>query len=84
MLMKQRTYCDGKLVKTSSPKSPEVVRKWMDNIEREWSKNGSMPLVGPGEFDMNQGHSCVRVSQDELLVITTGNRKLRFLNVEVL
>lgn len=84
-MMKQRTYVDGKLVKTSKQAhEPEVVRKWMDNIEREWSKHLEDARLDPeAMYGTNQGKEVTRVSIDELLVTTTEDKKLRFLNVEV-
>jgi hypothetical protein len=77
----QRFYFDGKLQKTGKPRDIETLRTWLDNIQREWSRN-LMPLTLPGQFDPNNGHEVTRVSLDELLVTTTGNHKLRFVNVE--
>lgn len=78
--MKQRTYIDGTLTKTTKATEPAILRRWLDNMERDWSKHLS-PLTLPGEFDANNGHKVTRVSPDELLVITTGNRRLRFVNI---
>lgn len=79
--MRQRFYLDGKLQKTTKPNDPAKLRVWLDNLETEWSSELG-PLVAPGEWDPNNGHEVTRVSPDELLVTTTGNRKLRFVNVE--
>jgi len=74
-----RTYVDGKLTKSSETDYTRAVR-WLDNIQRDWSSNLG-PLVQPGEFDPNNGHEVTRVSEAELLVTTTGNRKLKFVIV---
>lgn len=58
------------------------LRKWLDNLESDWRKN-MMPMVKPGEFDPNNASEVTRLSPDELLVVTTGAHKLRFLNVEL-
>lgn len=79
--MRQRLYLNGKLQKTTKAQTPETLRKWLDNAQTMWSSHMG-PLVGPGEFDPNHGHKVSRPSQDELLVTTTGGRKLRYLNVE--
>lgn len=78
--MRQRHYVDGKLVRSAAG-NPETLRKWLDNMQREWSKHLG-PLVQPGEFDPNNGHTVERVSIDELIVVTTGGRVLRTVNVE--
>lgn len=75
-----RTYLEGKLNK-STEVTIERGTKWLDNTQAEWSRN-LMPLTLPGEFDPNNGHEVTRVSPTELLVTTTGNRKLRFVVVE--
>lgn len=77
----QRIYVDGKLTRTAKPRDLATARQWMTNMEREWSRNLG-PLTLPGEFDPNNGHEVTRVSPDELLVTTTGNKKLRIINVE--
>jgi len=79
--MKQRFYIDGKLQKTTKPNSQETLRKWLDNLERDWSKNGMMPLTPIGQFDMNGAHQVIRNSPDELIVITTAGKSLRFINI---
>lgn len=79
--MRQRLYIDGKLTKTTKPNTPETLRKWLDNAQQMWSAHLG-PLALPGEFDPNNGHEVTRVSPDELLVTTTGNRKLRIVNIE--
>lgn len=76
---RQRFYYDGKLTKTSKG-SLERLRRWLDNMEREWSKN-LMPQVAPGEFDPNKGSEVTRVSIDELHVVTTGGHVLRTVNI---
>jgi hypothetical protein len=81
-MINQRFYINGKLHKTSKGLTVEKSRRYLDNIEREWSKHLA-PLTLPGEFDFNKGHEVTRVSTDELLVTTTGNKKLRFVNIEV-
>lgn len=82
-MFKQRTYVDGKLLKTTKPNAIETVRKWLDNIEREWSKNGMFPLTPAGEFDCNNAHSVSRISLDELIVVSTSGKTIRFVNIEV-
>ncbi len=81
-MYKQRFYLDGKLHKTSEKRDVETLRRWLNNLEAEWSANIG-PLVEAGQFDPNNGHTITRVSPDELLVITTGNKKLRFVNIAV-
>lgn len=71
-----RLYVDGKLSKSQRIDKPRAIR-WLDNSQAMWSKN-LMPLVAPGEFDPNNGHEVTRVSETELLVTTTGNRKLHY------
>lgn len=78
--MRQRLYFDGKLHKTTKPNEPETLRRWLDNAEKMWSAHLG-PLTLPGEFDPNNGHEVTRVSPDELLVTTTGNHKLHYINV---
>jgi hypothetical protein len=78
--MKQRFYYDGKRQKTSSEKDVTILRKWLDNLQADWSRNLA-PIVQPGEFDPNNGSEVRRVSEDELYVITTGGHHLRWVNV---
>lgn len=78
--MRQRLYINGRLSKSTSG-DPSRLRKWLDNMEREWTKRPMAPLVGPGEFDPNQAHSVERVSVDELIIITTGGKTIRAVNV---
>lgn len=78
--MRQRFYLDGKLTKSSNG-TPERLRKWLDNMEQEWTKHGMFPLTAEGEFDLNKAHEVVRVSVDELLITTTAGKKLRIVNV---
>lgn len=80
--MKQRTYIDGKRVKTSDGDRPlETVRRWMDNIEASWRTSGMYPLTPVGGFDFNKAHSVDRVSVDELVIVTTAGKTLRIINV---
>jgi len=78
--MRQRLYRDGELSK-SVKGAPATLRRWLDNLERDWRRNEGAALVGPGEFDPNMAHTVTRVSPDELIVVTTGNYTLRFVNV---
>ena len=80
--MKQRLYIDGQLTKTSRVTDPAKVRQWLDNVERDWLKHGLFPLTPAGAFDLNQAHTVERTSPDELIVVTTKGRRLRFVNVE--
>lgn len=82
-MMRQRTYLDGKLVKSGKPNDAETVRRWLDQTEAHWTRGGMLPLVGPGEFDTNQAHEVTRISPDELHIVTTGGNRLRIVNVEV-
>jgi hypothetical protein len=82
-MMRQRFYLDGKLQNTTKPREAEVVRRYLDNIERDWLRGGLCPLTPEGEFDTNNAHEVTRVSPDELLITNTRGRKLRFVNVEV-
>ena len=79
--MRQRTYVNGKLERSTKPQPIETLRKWLDNIERDWTKNGFMPLTPAGEVDVNGGHSAVRVSPDELIIVSTSSKQIRFVNV---
>lgn len=72
---------NGKLQKTSKVTTQEVCRKWLDNLEAHWLAHGLHPLTEPGAFDMNQAHKVVRWSPDELVVVTTGQKSLRWINV---
>jgi hypothetical protein len=56
----QRFYLDGRLVKVSVPHDLARLRKWLDNVERKWSRD-MRPLAAPGDFDPNKGHSVNRV-----------------------
>jgi hypothetical protein len=80
----QRLYIDGKLKKTSKPKDIETARKWLDNMERLWSAH-IMPdfVLEPGGFDPNNAKEIKRWSPDELIIVTTGNRSLRTINVNI-
>lgn len=83
-LMRQRTYVDGQLVKTSSIQPASTIRRWMDNVQREWSKHLDDAHIDPEAMrGTNQGKEVIRVSIDQLNVITTEDKSLRFLNVEV-
>jgi len=64
--MRQRFYVNGKLERSIKGEA-ETLRRYIDNAQREWSKN-LMPLTAPGEFDFNNGHSVERLSQDESTV----------------
>lgn len=79
--MRQRFYFDGKLSKTTKPTTVETLRKWLDNIERDWTKRGLLPLTAAGEFDVNGCHESTRISPDELTITTSGGHKLRWINV---
>ena len=81
-LYRQRHYYNGKLTKSSSPRDLATLRRWLDNVQAEWSRN-IMPQVKPGEFDPNNASQVNRESLDELSIITTGGHKIRLLNVEV-
>lgn len=80
--VKYRTYVDGKRTKTSGDYPLETVRHYLDNIQKEWSRNGLFPLTTSGEFDFNQANSVERVSPDELLVRTTANKLIRWVIVK--
>lgn len=82
-MMRQRTYLNGTLCKSSKPRDVETARRWLDNVETHWRNNGVHPLTPAGEFEPNNAHEVTRVSADELLVVTTGGNRLRFVNVEV-
>ena len=83
MINVQRFYVNGKLERTTKPNTIEQLRKWIDNTEREWSKNLDEIRTNPEAFrGFNQGREVSRVSIDELLVTTTENKKLRWINVE--
>lgn len=77
----QRSYLDGKLHRTTKPAPIETLRKWLDNLEKHWTKNGLMPLTTEG-MDFNNCHSCERISPDELVIVNTAGKRLRFVNVE--
>ena len=79
-MARYRTYLDGKLNKATEVTHERGI-KWLDNTQSEWSRNLG-PLVVAGDFDPNNGYEVIRVSETELLVTTTGNRKLRFVLVE--
>lgn len=76
---RQRFYLNGKLT-SSTPGSMLKLRKQLDTLEAHWLKYGLFPLASEG-FDPNKAHSVERVSVDELIVVTTGNKTLRFVNV---
>lgn len=78
----QRFYLDGKLHKTTKPADLATLRRWLDNIARHWSADGVFPLTPAGEFDCNKAHSVTRVSDDELIIVNTSGKMLRFINVE--
>lgn len=79
--MRQRVYVDGKLSRSTKPDTIEVLRRYLDNIERDWLRNGMFPLTAAGEPDPNGAHEVLRVSPDELLVTNTRGCKLRWINV---
>lgn len=79
--MRQRSYLNGKLNKSIAGE-PATLRRYLDNIERDWSKDGLFPLTPAGEFDLNKAHSVTRVSVDELVIVNTAGRELRIVNVE--
>lgn len=81
MTIYQRFYIDGKLHKTAKPKDIETARKWLVNLQREWSRNGLFPLTMPGEFDPNNAHKIEVISEDELIVTNTRGKVLRWINV---
>lgn len=79
--MRQRFYVNGKLTKSSAGE-PAKLRKWLDNMERDWSAHGLFPLTEPGQFDFNRAHEVTRTSLDELNITTTSGKQLRVINVE--
>ena len=82
MVYVQRFYINGRLEKTTKPNEIERLRKWLDNIEKDWTKDGFEPLTPVGEFDWNKCHSSNRVSIDELVIVNTAGKSLRWINVE--
>lgn len=81
-MFRLRRYVDGKLVHTSNPQVEKTqLLRWMDNYQTEWSQHledGHLPkMVG-----CNQGKVVDRISADELRVVTTEDRQLRFVIVE--
>lgn len=81
-MFRLRRYVDGKLVHTSKPRAEKAeLLRWMENYQADWSRHiedGHLPeMIGT-----NQGKEVSRVSDDELLVTTTEDRKLRFIIVE--
>lgn len=76
-------YIDGHKQKRSAHDySLERAIKLVDLYQKTWSKN-LMPQVKPGEFDPNNGSEVIRESAFELLVITTGGIKLRWIIREI-
>ena len=83
MLYCLRRYVDGKLVHSSKlPSEIEILYRYMDNYEREWSSNLEFAQL-PEAVGNNQGKIVTRVSLDELHVVTTENHILRFVIVPV-
>jgi hypothetical protein len=70
----QRLYIDGQLETTTKPKSIEVARKWLDNMERQW-----LASIGG---QLNAAVSVERTDRDELIIVTTSGKRLRTVNVE--
>lgn len=79
--MVQKTYKNGKLIKTSNHFPIENLRKYLDNIQHDWESNlmtrEDVLTLG---FNPNNAISVNRLSQDELIIETTGNDILRFTN----
>ncbi len=76
-----RTYVDGKLTKSTKVEFERGL-KWLDRTEADWRRHEGGPIVGPGEFDPNNAHKVAREGMAVLTVITTGNRRIRFVVVE--
>lgn len=75
-------YIDGEKQKRLADYSLERAIKLVDLYQKTWSKN-LMPQVKHGEFDPNNGSEVIRESAFELLVITTGGHKLRWIIREI-
>ncbi len=78
--MRQRYYFNGKLLRSSSGDVVKL-RKWLDNVEKEWRGRGLSRYTESGAIDMNEAVSIERVSPDELLITTTADHKIRIVNV---
>ena len=54
-------------------------RQYLDNLERDWTRAGLWPLTQSGDLEPNNAHEVTRVSPDELIIVTTSGRKIRFI-----
>jgi hypothetical protein len=79
--MRQRTYFDGKLRRSGKPTRQSTLRRYLDNIQADWLRNGLFPLTPAGEAGVNNAHTVTRVSEDELVIVTTEGHTLRFIIV---
>ena len=52
-------------------------QRYLDNMARTWASN-LMPQVADDSVDPNNGSLVYRVSENELLIFTTGKNCLRF------
>lgn len=83
MVLVQRFYVDGKLAHTTKPNTLETLRRWTDNMEKEWSQHiPESPKAAEAMRGCNQGKTVTRVSLDELHVLTTEDFQLRWIIVE--
>ena len=83
MNAKYRQYVDGKLNKTSRVEPAETIYKYLDNIQREWSRNLDEVSKNPEAWrGCNNAKELTR-EQNKLTVITTEDKKIEWIFVEL-